>query len=585
MKKKLTAILLTVGMAVSLLSGCGKGQGISDNSQKKEEADNSEASNQKEKGDGEKKIVTISMYPINANLTSGTVTGHKAELFAEHGFELEVWAYSDEKTNAILASGDLPDIMYVGQEDIETMIEGGMLLNLEEYLYEIPHLYTSENMEFALNYIREYKSAGTGKLYALPLDIGDNVNKVSEVDSTERNALKIRWDVYEQIGTPEINDAWDLIDIMEQMVEACPTDADGNPNYGTALNAGDVTIFEGMGLWYRMQGYMESQLHYLLEADMREGTFSPILTKDSKYYEGLTWLNEIYRRGLLDPDSINYDRPTQMAKVSAGRIMIPTGDLPGWAPVYYPYLIPDTSVYYNYSQRYPNGYIAINANTEHLDACLALLDIWCNPDAIFEILNGPDGDLWYSDGEYAYPTDYYMDFIRENGGEATVASSLTFQSGEDAMLWNTAFCVASGEFTSWLDADGNQRVFRRVQWPEVMEVTTGSETYEQWKTTTGYDTWMDWLEEEDAYILESDNDYINPFLSEPSSSMELNLDAITDIVINESWKMVYAESEAEFETIWQKMVDDCMGLGAEEIIEWRLNDIEQAKVTRDALSK
>lgn len=58
----------------------------------------------------------------------------KADYFASRGFNVEVWAYSDEKTNAILASGDMPDIMYIPAKNVDDMIESGMLLNLDDYL-------------------------------------------------------------------------------------------------------------------------------------------------------------------------------------------------------------------------------------------------------------------------------------------------------------------------------------------------------------------------------------------------------------------------------------------------------------------
>ena len=83
----------------------------------------------------EKKLDVITLYPQNGNLTSGKLSGWLGDYFAEkHGLEIEVWAYSDDKTNAILASGDLPDIMYVNENIYETMINSGMLLNLEGYL-------------------------------------------------------------------------------------------------------------------------------------------------------------------------------------------------------------------------------------------------------------------------------------------------------------------------------------------------------------------------------------------------------------------------------------------------------------------
>ena len=64
----------------------------------------------------------------------------------------------------------------------------------------------------------------------------------------------------------------------------------------------------------------------------------------------------------------------------------------------------------------------------------------------------------------------------------------------------------------------------------------------------------------------------------------MTIDAIKDKVTTASWKMIYASSDSEFEQLWNQMVSDCEGLGAQEIIDWRLDDIENAKQVRDSLS-
>ena len=58
------------------------------------------------------------------------------------------------------------------------------------------------------------------------------------------------------------------------------------------------------------------------------------------------------------------------------------------------------------------------------------------------------------------------------------------------------------------------------------------------------------------------------------NEMKLTMDSIKDTVVNASWQMVYAESEEEFDKIWTKMVSDCKGLGAQELIDWTIKNIE-----------
>ena len=70
----------------------------------------------------------------------------------------------------------------------------------------------------------------------------------------------------------------------------------------------------------------------------------------------------------------------------------------------------------------------------------------------------------------------------------------------------------------------------------------------------------------------------------PDDTMKLTISAIKDTVVNASWQMVYAQSDEEFEQIWNSMVSDAEELGAEEVIEWKLADIDNAKQLRDALA-
>lgn len=526
-------------------------------------------------------VPTLTLYPRDANLMSGLAGGYKGEFFASRGFNLEVWAYSDEKTNAILASGDLPDIMYIPTKDVDTMIESGMLLNLDEYLDDMPHVQSYEGLDTAINYVREYRSAGTGSVYVMPLVVGDNASRYQLTDPTERNAVKLHWDAYVAAGCPEITDMYSLLDATQAMLDAMPAAEDGNPMFGTVLNAGsDTSYWACMVMWYRMQGYHERELPYLLELDMVNGTVSSILSKDSMYYKGLKWYNEAYKRGLIDPDSISNDRATQKPKVDNAYTITPSGYLPGWAPNYLPYYVPGTKIHYNYNNAYgdSNYVIGINANTENVEACLKFIDMLADPDAYLWVRSGPEGEVWEAD-------ENNVATFTEKGMEASADSNgYVMESGEEITLWNTPWIVSDGgALTSYTDPEGNPRTCMTTTWTEKLEQSVSSDKYKSWQEVTGHEDWKEWLNSEKAYVSESELDNISPFESIPDDMMQLNIDAIKDFVTTASWKMVYAEDDAAFEAIWDKMVADCEGLDAQSIIDWRLADIENAKQIRDSL--
>ena len=527
-------------------------------------------------------VTTITLYPAAGNISSGLMGGWKGDYFASRGFALDVWAFSDERTNAILASGDLPDVMYVQLQNLDDMINGNMLVNLDEQLSKMPNALSYQPLGMALNYIRQFRSAETGKLFVLPTSVGDNSAKYAVADSTERRAVKVRWDVFEQIGAPMPRNFDDLLDIMEQMLKASPRDNAGNPFYGTILNNGsDTTYWACMDLFYNWQGYVSQHLPYLLEANMPTGEVSSILSTNSVYYQGLKWYNQAYRRNLMDRDSINNDRPTQKEKVDAGYALIPSGNLPGWAPQFYEIYIPNTSIYYSYTSLYGgNGYIGISSKTRNIDASLAFLDMLCDADAAMVINNGPDGDYWYSDGN---GNAFFTPAGLQHNLNALLADSTGYilKNGERLELWNTPWVINSAADTSYKDGQGGYRVSRVQQWREFNELNSQSESFKRWQQTTGYASWKDWLGTN--FYAASPLDGVNEFCSLPDDNMQLIVSALKDTVVTASWQMVYANNDNEFQSIWNKMVSDCQGLGAQRIIDWRLADIQTAKTVRDSL--
>lgn len=530
---------------------------------------------------------TITFYPRDANLTSGLVGGFKGEYFASRGFNVEVWAYSDEKTNAILASGDLPDVMFIPTKNVNDMIDSGMLLNLDDYLDQMPHVQSYEGLETALNFVRKFRSNDTGSVYVMPVSVGDNAARYQLTDPTERNAVKINWQAYQKAGCPEITSMDDLLDVTEEMLAAMPTADDGNPMYGTVLNSGsDTSYWACMVMWYRMQGYHEQELPYLLEEDMANGTIKSILSSDSMYYRGLKWYNSAYKRGLIDPDSISNDRATQKPKVDKGYTITPSGYLPGWATTYMPYYVPGTKIHYNYNSAYGNSnyVIGINAHTQNRDACLKFIDMLADPDAYLCCRCGPKGEVWDVDGNgVASITDTALTWCKEHNSIDLV--SYTLSSGEELTLWNTPWIVSDGgALTSYTDAEGNRRPNMTNTWAEMQDISATNEVYASWCKAVGYDSWLDWLNDKNAYVASSALDNIQAFESIPDDMTQLMVDSIKDVVTTASWKMVYAENDASFDSLWNQMVSDCEGLGAQDIIDWRLADIENAKSVRDSLA-
>lgn len=520
-------------------------------------------------------IPTLTVYPYTA-LNAGIDTGFRSQVYKNNGFQVNMWAWSAEKTNSILVSGNLPDIMYVAVgENLDTLIRTKKIINLEEYLDQIPHLYDNPYMEDSLQYLRDAASNGTGSVYGLPVAIGTYPNFKSELNPVAGNILKLKWEAYEKIGSPKFNDYWELLDVMEDMLKAMPTHPDGTKMMGTVLNSGfDSTHWGCMTYWFAQQGYMYSNLKFMLEVNMKDSSVSSILEDNSMYYQGLKWYNAAMRRGLIDPDSMTTDRGVQATKVDNGYVMVPIGSLPGYpGGGYYPYYLDDTTIYYPTTSTTATYVMVINANTQHLDACLKFLNMMCDPDQVFQIQNGPEGDIWEKKGDSIVYTEKYKAWINE--GKPVNGFPMSDGAEYSAGL-NLPSAHLGGDNTTFKDENGNY-VSVGGGLPGADGPYKEMPEFKAWQKHSGYDTPLEMVNNLNL-ISEPDFDKYKGYLSlRPEDDLlYLTQASLKSIVCDASWKMVYAKSDAEFEQLWDKMVSDCKASGAQELINWRLNDIEEA---------
>ena len=112
----------------------------------------------------------------------------------------------------------------------------------------------------------------------------------------------LRWDLYKELGYPEIKNLDDMVDVLAQMKELCPTDDNGKTTYGVSLFAdwdGDMVMFvKSTASAYF--GYDEFGIG-LYDSDKQE--YHPCLEENGPYLTALKFYNTLYQKGLLDPDS------------------------------------------------------------------------------------------------------------------------------------------------------------------------------------------------------------------------------------------------------------------------------------------
>jgi len=521
-----------------------------------------------------KEPVTITLYPKDANLFSGEVTGYRGEALAAHGIKLEVWAYSDEKTTAMMTSGDFPDMMYVApntQSDIfETLVQTDKIIDYSDYAEYLPHVLgdkvVNEYITSNLDVIRNNYSAGTGGLYVLPFGVGVNNGIYAQTGTFDRNTPKLKWDVYEAIGAPEVTDMWSLIDIAEEMLKYQPTLEDGTKMFGTFLDNGDSKYFNSLTLWMTWHGSAVANTQYMAEISYKDGSISYILEDDSIYKEGLKWYNELYKRGLVDPDSISTSRADQAPKLDNGLAMIPGGSLPGWATKYYEVFPTDCTLYRSFtSANYTGGpSIVIFKDSENIETCLELVDMMADPYEWMKVYYGPEGCMWNEEDGVLSITDEFAAWLEEKGS----INFFPMPDGTEYSIFNTTTLFGTGTpLADHVDINGDPLPYIPTSWPDAQAITTDNDNWNAWKKTMGAEDLWDYTEQHGIEVIQT-----SPFdgwkLDPPSDDQVLTIAALKDVIVPACWKMVYAADEAEFESIWDQMVKDAETMGAKEIYSW-----------------
>lgn len=557
MKKRIVAWLLIMTMVLGL-AGCGAASAGS--------TAGSEGGSTAQEGSAAK---TITLYPYNAGLQSGPVTGWLGDYLLEKGIILEVIPYSEEKTQAMLASGSLPDIVvFNSATNAKAALEAGMLLPLDDYQDQLPHVMENDILKAGLDYAREYYGTEDGELSILPFGVGKNT--LYAAADTDRYAIKLDYQLYEQIGAPEFEKLEDVIPILKEMQQAYPQNEEGMNVYAMNLFSDfDTTHFFNMMSIYSILGYHWNYLPYGIEYEIETGTPYSIFREDSVYRRGARFMYELNQQGLLDPDSLTQERATADKKVSSKASVAGWAGVPGWAGKgYLPVPFDEFKPSLVTEEPYGKVGIAISANAENVDTCLKFVDMLADYDALLTLYNGPQGDRWdIKDGKLVM-TDKFKEYLEAGGG------TYVLENGEEYSLFNIVSYIPNMGNT--IEKYGEP--FPMTLWTEYVDRQYETEDAQAWSARYGYKYLKDLLEAENKMTAVMDTSFV-PFLTPDSDDMKLTLAALKDVIVPSTWELIYAKDDAEFEQIWSRMKQNAEALGLEDVISYKVEDIAQAKET------
>ena len=572
--KRAAALGMTAALTMGLFTGCG-GSGSSGSSSSSGSSGGDSSNNDD--------LITLTVFSERANY-SGLQTGWSAKILADNfGVELNIVPNTNGAFDTRMASGDLGDIVVFGSEtDYLKAVEAGMLFNWEEDDILADYgSYIKENAPYALEKNRDMN--GDGNIYGIGYEVATSSEDLQSFFYT----WDIRWDLYKELGYPEVKDMNDLLEVFKGMKEICPTDDAGNPTYAVSLWPdwdGDMVMYvKSTATAY--YGYDEFGVGLY---DPTDGTFYGALDNNSPYLEMLRFYNQLYQNDLLDPDSMAATYDTMIEKVKKSGTFFSIFNYAGNAAYNTPThtdenkmmksLTPEgaSPIVYGMSVLGGNNYWAIGAKSEYPEICMEIINYLFTPEGRLTMEYGPKGVTWdYDEDGNTYFTEL---------GKLTSVDNSTDLGGEGGFTGTYKDGECQINMITWsLDAvnpESNGERYNKESWKSNQSAAI-CDIDQDWRDYTGCETTQEYMSSGN-YTVSPGSAYVMP---DKSDELKTTWSQVTGCITEYSWKAIYASSDEEFDNIVSEMVGKANSYGYKKCWDWSNEQAEIRKAAEDAVTQ
>ena len=579
-KKRLVSLMLCAAMTASAaLTGCG---GNSSNG-------NDNLSGSSKNSDGTySEFITVDVFDALANY-QGTQSGWFAKVVKDKfNMELNIIAPNvagggDTLFQTRSAAGNLGDLIISGTDNgrFSNMVTAGLLMDMTDLL---------EGKEVLTNYETAITKAnadlGQEGIWGIPSEISNQSPEVSSDGIEPLVAPYVRWDAYEAIGTPDIASLEDFIPVMKAMQEAVPKSDSGKKTYAISLfKDWDGNMMVGAKNYASLFGYNE--LGFVMsKADGSDD--QDVISDDGVYVQALKFLFEANQAGLVDPESTTQNYDILSNKYRDGQILTSLWSYQG--PSLYntvenkekgvgfmPAYIEGTSPYSSgcYSEGNGKTIIAIGSQAQDPERMADFIDWLYSPEGM-EIAGqaggaaGPEGLTWEMDGDTAVYTEF--------GEQALPSNDVTVPDEWGGGSWKDGVSALNFKALSLVDIDpNNNEPYMATMWSSVLAKNTTALDQAWQEYAGGAKTTIEFLESKDALSVAAGTSYVQP---EETSDITTLRNQCKTVIVDSSWKMIFAKDEAEFNSILKDMQDTVKGLGYEEVLALDMQNAKDQSASR-----
>jgi len=558
--KKILAGMTAAVMLGSVATACGKSSDSSsdvpNSNSASDDSDGADASGNGNSAVTDGDPVQLTVYSQLANY-SGKLTGWFAEVLKrEFNVEMTIIPDTDGMFDTRMESGNLGDIVIFGSNgsDYQRAAKEGMLFdwNEDDILTDYGP-YIKEHMPYAIeNNASLNESFGAGHVV---YGFGHNVATSPEDHEAFFYTMDVRWDLYKELGYPEINNLDEFYDLMLKMKEISPTDENGAETYAVSLwpdwDGNMVMYVKAFATAY--WGYDEMGFGLY---DVETGDYHDALEENGPYLKSLKFFNKLFQAGLIDPNSMTQTYNEMSEKVQAGGTFFSIFDYAG-SQLYnteahleagkamYPMVPKDaTPLCYGMNVLGGNRIWTIGANSEYPELCMEIINWLCTPDGYMTYWWGPKDLCWYYDEDG-------NSCLTELGEAAKADRKGTMMPAE----WG------GGSFNDGTFQANNTTWSKDASNPDSNGETYNADNWKSRRTDETYDILLDWRNKYGFYNSQEYMDSVNYKVSlatsysesDRSDDLKIIWEQVAKCIVNYSWQAIYAKDDAEFDKIVSEM--------------------------------
>lgn len=556
-------------MTAGILTGCGGDAGSTNASGSAGSAANaSSESAGSSDSSSSSDTMTLEIFDVAANY-QGMQTGWFAKVVKDR-FNIELNIIAPQVAGAAIyqtraSSGNLGDILILEKSQFQDCVATGLIKDISGEIWNSENL---SNYKEQIDTLNNSLEGNDGKTYGIPTEMM-NTSPTSYSQDVIYSSPLLRWDLYSELGCPDIADLDGLLDVLEDMMQNHPTNASGDPCYPFSLwadwDGGDgmlgIANVVQLTTWYgeKIKGSV------ILKPD---GTFIPLTDKNGTYYKILKFLNTAERRGLVDPDSATQDWNSACAKMSAGQVYLmwyswqvgfwnSTDRLQdGSAFIFTP--VADQTYYTDADSYYGSGRVfAVGSQVDDAkyQRIMEFLDWYASPEGLMFQHDGIEG-FNYEKGEdgrlYQINSNALMDNLpvpEEWGGAG-------YQDGNNAInQW-----IVSANSVNPL----TNEAYSVNYWSTYKEATM-TDMKKAWQEKFGAEEPADYMKKNNKLVISP-----NVSVALPSDSADISVirNQCNETVCDYSWRMIYAKDDAEFDSMWDEMTTQLTGFGFDDLMKF-----------------